>query len=294
MNIFNEKCRSFYVAFDIKDENDLDEIFEQILKDQVEYCTDFKIWYEDIMYLIMPYIDTLANLIYRAGVYCLERSKQFVLFWEKSDTHYYFTVLDIPNIDKEKISHIVKANQDAICCFAQDGFSLKIPLFSNKKPKIIYDEIFKQPVLHTYSFISGEDLLELNEYLQRLESASDMLRYAELKESEVVQLGDALHKLSSILSIYNETYAISSSLKDLSKCVNENYIGFCKNSQKLTKIFMIFFQDLKEWQSALFVKGAPSANFLDATIISNIEAIKNLITPLENRDNNELDDIFEF
>jgi len=55
-----------------------------------------------------------------------------------------------------------------------------------------------------------------------------------------------------------------------------------------------FSNDLGTWHRMVFHEGAPSVDFLDATIVANAQTIASMLSPADDSAVEDLDDIFDF
>jgi sulfur relay (sulfurtransferase) DsrC/TusE family protein len=143
-------------------------------------------------------------------------------------------------------------------------------------------------------FMDKDDLIELSDYMTDLDSSLSVLLLSKLSSQEIAFISNTLQKISALLSSYNETYDISAAIKSLGIVVGENIEECADKSQKLAKLFLGFMEDLQNWRDALFVNGASSVDFLDATLISDALMIANTIKPPETQASDDDEDIFAF
>jgi hypothetical protein len=235
-------------------------------------------------------------------------SIKFLIFVEQHKTGYYFTVTGIKNLNQSVVEEIIssqlrEASKIMKFKIVYNKLSIYAPILLDSASttcdidnrEISLDINNTDEVLTVYNFIEQDDLAELNECIAELESTFSVLQYSSLKHSEVSNISDIIKKIAFCLGSYNETYNISMTLKSLSLDIKENSDTFIEKSKVMSTIFINFSIDLKEWQEAIFAKGAPSVDFMDDTIIANSCYIANLIKPqTQTSTEDDLDDIFSF
>lgn len=103
----------------------------------------------------------------------------------------------------------------------------------------------------------------------------------------------AIEKLTSMLSLLPDTHVISDSLNQFTDLLDENSDAFLEMSKDLAHMIQSFIHDIITWKEMIFYTGAPSINFLDNSISTNVQTIKALFVVNETIEEN-LDDIFDF
>ncbi len=292
INAFAKPCLPYYTTFKISHEHDLTYFWEHLNTVHINSCTGFS----------ECYVNIAVNAIFNIGTALLKEQSSFTIFLEHNYENYYFTIADISEIAKKGIigqtlsEKLAKHSESIKFLIKNSILSLETPyaIESQHKVKENLDDIFITHNLKVFDFIDSEDLHEINECLNELESSLSILQYSDLKRSEVGMISSIIKRISSILSNYNETYNISIALKSLSENIEEFSENFMAKSKDLSIIFITFCQDLKEWKSALFETGAPNFYFMDATIITNTSYIASFINNTSSSEDISLDDIFEF
>jgi hypothetical protein len=149
-------------------------------------------------------------------------------------------------------------------------------------------------VLQTYDFMDSEDIAELESITSELQSLIVLLGGSRMGESDIMLLSGYIRRFSKILTMYNETYAISNSLKVLADDIENNIESFQEKAQDIGILCESFNRDLRLWVEKLFFEGAPSIDFLDSSILSNATMISSFIKESEEEEVEVLDDIFDF
>lgn len=158
------------------------------------------------------------------------------------------------------------------------------PLYTSQEPE----------ELHVFHFIDNEDLDDLENYSKDLISMLLPLQNSTLTQEDVLVTGGYVGKISKILSIYQETYTIANSLRELSEGIKNNVTNFQTKANEISPLFTAFSNDIAKWIEMLFHTGAPSINFLDDSICTNAQMILQFIQPATEDNVLGLDDIFDF
>ncbi len=146
--------------------------------------------------------------------------------------------------------------------------------------------------LQIYDYMDEQDFLDLEEYVKDLDSVLMLMQSSKLDMHDVEGIAYKIEKIALILSTYHETYELGTALRSLSFDIKENvqaFIGYCTS---LSAMFFSFTRDLLDWFSQVYKTGAPSVNFMDATIIANSVMISSTIKPQEVSTSTDIDDIF--
>jgi hypothetical protein len=148
--------------------------------------------------------------------------------------------------------------------------------------------------LKVFDYISQEDLSELKEFTGKLNSLMLLVGRGDVEEEDVLDIHEYLHKIASILSTYNEVYAVSKALSLLSEDLSTNVAEFIANSESLGGMCDAFSKDISKWIEMSFYTGAPSVDFMNDTIIVNCQTISSMLRTDEQANEEEFDDIFDF
>lgn len=204
-------------------------------------------------------------------------------------------VLESSTVEKKLIQHEAtkdvtiddNANANIKIEKEADGFDTKA-----SSPVIVESIETKGDALQVFDFMDEQDFLDLEEYIKDLDSILMLMQSSKLEVGDVDNIAYKIEKIASTLSTYNETYELGTSLRSLSFDIKENIEAFIGNCSRLSTMFFSFTRDLLDWFSKVFRYGAPSINFMDATIIANAVMISTTIKPHESDDSGVLDDIF--
>ena len=146
-----------------------------------------------------------------------------------------------------------------------------------------------------FNYMDPEDLDEVEELLGDLSSLMLMLGSSEIESAEVDQIVHYLQGLGKHLTVYTESYAIGRSLASLAQDIFIHKGRFHHIAKELATLSSAFVSDLQNWFQMTFYKGAPSVDFMDATIVANAQTIASMLSEDESMSSEEdMDDIFDF
>ena len=156
---------------------------------------------------------------------------------------------------------------------------------------------FTSKDLQVFDYIDDDDLVDLEEYASKLGSLMLIVGSEDITSEELVEIYTYLDKLGSILGTYSEVYPISKALTMLSQDLAAHADEFIQNSEALGPMCKAFSNDFSTWVHMSIHTGAPSAEFMNDTIVVNCETIAGMLKMNdESADDSveELDDIFDF
>lgn len=312
LNLFNEPCFPFFSTFKISHEDDLICFWDFMSELHINNCTIG----------LECRVDSALKAIYSVSMAFIRLACKLMIFVEQNDYCYYFTITGIRGLNEKIITEIIdkeiEKHKDIRYIIDVSRLSIeaynvsKLPTCSleDKKDFLSYaavssmaakpDGIFVADIkeeskeLVVYDFMEKEDLAELCDYLNDLDSSLVPLQYSSLSANEVLYLSDTISKIAIILGGYNETFNISVALRSLALDIADNVTHFIEKSHALANLLIYFDSDLKSWEKSLFEIGAPSINYMDDSIIANAVSISNLLKPAPAMQDEDIDDIFSF
>ncbi len=146
-----------------------------------------------------------------------------------------------------------------------------------------------------YSYMDSDDMAEVEEILGDLNSLILVVGRSDVEASEIADIAKYLEKLGRTISIYTESYEIGQSLSHLSREILEHTVRFQELASDLSTMSAAFSSDLQQWYKMTFFEGAPSLDFMDATIRANVETICAMLNTDDSpADEADMDDIFDF
>jgi len=146
-----------------------------------------------------------------------------------------------------------------------------------------------------FDYMDSEDLAETEELLGDLSSIMLILGSSDIEPDEVSQIAYNLEKMGRGLSTYSESFQIGQSLINLSQSISEHADRFQEIAADLSVLSTAFVSDLQSWLKMTFYDGAPSVDFMDATITANTQTIDAMLSIDESsQTEEEIDNIFDF
>jgi len=289
VNLFTKKIYSRYTNFILNSEDALSELWEYYLLDSEEKCEGLS----DVIRTVFSVSEVQLKLGITSN-----------LIVEDSEGYRYFTITEIDKIPQAIIPLLVKKNE-VKCEYINDegklSFKLlcKIEHFDEVAPNITTSmvssvpEKIMQPIaaaeevpseleftssaLEVYDYIEDEDMADLEEYSNRLSSLMLLVGGGDVSEDEVIEIYTYIEKIGSILSTYSEVYPISKALNVLAGDMSIYTAEFLENSEALGPMCAAFSKDLRNWIEQSFYTGAPSADFMNDTIVVNCNTISSML-----------------
>jgi len=242
------------------------------------------------------------------------------IYIEESDDQQYFTLVNIDVLpikvvelllkknsvtegykltDKKISFELIKAKQ-----YEQEHAEVLVPSITDVKKSIPKPSeqvessamTFVSAKLEVFDYIDEDDLQDLEEYANNLNSLMLLVAGGALEHDDVVEMCGYLDQIGALLSPYNEIYVISNALSDLSTCLSTHIEVFTENSSTLGPMCNAFSNDLMGWIEQSFHTGAPSTDFMNDTIVVNAQTISSMLkideAPIGSDD--DFDDIFDF
>lgn len=239
------------------------------------------------------------------------------VYIEESEDMQYFTLTGIEALPPKVVELILKKNE------MTEGFKLSATKISFEliKAKQYKDEALHDPIdtaqakqveiiktvqeepvamkvstaLEVFNYLDNDDMIDLEEYAGKLNSLM-LLVGSDLNEEEVAEIYSFIEKLAGILHTYSEAIDISEALASLSRDIKENIDVFLENAESFAPMCFAFSKDMSNWVEQTFYTGAPSVDFMNATIVVNCQTISGMLTmndaPADGED--DFDDIFDF
>ncbi len=310
INLFTKEIFCWQTKFFITSEDALSEFWEYFLLGSEQK-------YDNLSDVVRT-IFAIADIQIRLHVY-----SEIII--EDSEKSKFFTLTMIDELPPKVLDLTLRKNQIDCEYKIADGkisFELKkvlsveeivpevsfvAPVASNEHTEVsqnISDETIASPVefehsvqnLEVFDYIDEDDLDELEEYASKLNSLMLVVGSGGLTEEEVIEIYTYLEKLGSILATYSEVYPISKALSELSNDMATHIEEFTQNSEALGPMCKAFSNDLTNWIEMSFHTGAPSADFMNDTIVVNCQTIGGMLkmddASADGAD--DFDDIFDF
>lgn len=302
-NLFTNTIFCYKTIYLIEHEEDLAQLWESLLfkvKDSVR----------------TNLLSDLIRFIYQLGQVLLSRKVQPEIIMEENEYHYFFSLLNINTLSSKKIIQLIENYFDRVEYRLESNLlSFKIakevlPLFADAIQAAPQDKPQMQPktqphipvnatyekeaeTLRTFDFMEAEDISSLELKLGELSTQFMWMGSNELNAEDVDQIVNAFERLSSIMLLYTETQSLGIAIRDLATIIRKDEAAFIAMASQMSALCKSFTNDLTLWFKSVFYKGAPSANYMDASIISNIQMVQSFLQPHEETSLDDADG-FEF
>lgn len=291
-NLYTNKVFSRHTMFMLDSEDSIAEFWEFFLLNAKRKSNHLS----DVVRVIVAIVDKQLRLENSSRVYI-----------EESDEKQYFTLVHIDVLAKKVIESLLVKNG------MEDGYKLtdKKISFELIKTKQYIDEIkevsieeekievvsmdFVSNALQVFDYIEADDLVDLEEYSENLNSLMLLVGGGSLEQNDIIEMCSYLDRVSTLLTPYTEVYAIANAIGELSADLSSHIEEFTKNSQMLGPMCIAFSHDLMTWIRQSFHTGAPSVEFMNDTIVVNAQTIASMLKMDESAASDDnFDDIFDF
>jgi len=234
---------------------------------------------------------------------------------EADDTAVYFTINNLDVIGDLVFKLIMKKNP-AVVGYKKESEKVSFKLLHSTcedevTPEVLVEKVVEPEVIieHAsveitstntseyvvFEYMDSDDMSEVEETLNDLNSLMLVLARSDVEASEISDIAAYLDKLARTVSVYTESYRIGQSLATLSRNITENTVRFQELASDLSTMSAAFSSDLQQWYKMTFFDGAPSIDFMDATIQANVETICAMLNADDSVvDEGDMDDIFDF
>jgi len=258
-----------------------------------------------------------VRALYALGSVSLKLGIKNQIIVEESDTSLYMTMTEVEQINAKIIQLILLKNSEVHDYKIQDNkLTIRITNFALKKVELasVQKAVFLEPqavtppspaislapyvavqeTIQVYDYMDPEDLLDLKEYVGKLNSLM-LIVGGEIEAHEVEEISASLQQISRIASGYTDSYAIGQALSVMGYAIRNHNELFMAKSNDIAPMCAAFGRDLNSWIRLIFVDGATSVHYMDDTIIANAQMIESILTMDNNGDGSDgLDDIFDF
>lgn len=261
-------------------------------------------------------LSDVVRVIFTLGEEVVKLHGEPWIIVEADNNAIYFTLNKIDVIGEMHVKLIMKKNSE-ICEFKLNeekiSFKLEKVISPIAEEEVVASQVEEVPVIETvqkkdieitqtrvdeykvFDYMDSEDLLDMQEHLGDLSSLMLMLGSSRIEEKDIQLIAALLDALGKRLTIYTESFPIGRSLSDLSSEIFAHIERFKEIEKDLSTISAAFVSDLNTWLKMTFHEGAPSADFMNDTIVANTQTIISMLqledTPAEESD---MDDIFDF
>ena len=301
-NLFTSKVYNYHMDFTVASDADLSEFWEAVL-----IRLDFQRHIENL--------SDFVRFIYRLGTLQLQHKYQFHINIEEDMENFFFTLDNVQLIGCKHIDTLIeKYYGEAVHICKGNLITFLLPKIDLLKDTPIQKETPEETPerlpdkaqalsfitqndaeLKTFNILDPDELDDFEDYLFKLRSLILLMEKSSLEHSDIEELCHCFHEMASILSISNDTYVLSNALHELSNAISANQNYFQETSHQLFDFVNAFMNDLIFWKTKIFYEGAPSVDFLNDSITTNVNMLNALLLPEpESKEYEELDDIFDF
>ncbi len=262
-------------------------------------------------------LSDVIRAVYTLGDAIIKTSQRPWIIIEADNDAYYFTLNKLESLGEESVKLIMENNKEVEEYKTNsEKISFKLwktisPFVEELSPVINVDEVevpeavveshdvevtqSNAPEYEVFEYMDDEDLLDMKEHLGDLSSLMLMLGSSKLKEDDIYLIAALLDALGKSLTVYTQSYHIGKSLLNLSSEIVANIERFKEIEEQLYTLSGAFVSDLQTWARTTFEEGAPSANFLNDTIVANTLTIISMLKEDDVAVNeSDVDDIFDF
>lgn len=296
INCYTTRIYNYTLSFTITTEDDLSEFWEALLM-------RFELQKQ------IPNLNDFVRFIYQLGQVYIHYKYQFQIFMEEDTNHFFFTLTHAHLISQHTIENLIAKcveeaqyeMQGGNISFAMSKMiiptSIEVNPTTQSTPKTSKTEVVVKPakeIHRTFSFLEADDLDDLETTLDALSIMISRMNSDLLNVDEVHAVCNYLGQTAGFISTSNETFRISDALRALAADIILHKEVFIEKGEALAAFITAFVNDLIHWKEMIFYAGAPSIDFMDASIIANAEMIRSVLDPKESEDAIDLDDIFSF
>lgn len=290
INPFTNSIFCYKTTYLLENEEDLAQLWESMLsaiKDNVR--TNF--------------LSDLIRVLYQVGNTMLSKKVQPQIIMEENETYYFVSILNTNILPTHKVMEFIeKSLKTAVYKFESNLLSfqitkevyvpqteikleVKLEKTTVEAPKetVVSEVTYKKQteLLQTFDFMESEDLISLELKLNELSTQFMWMGSNELNADDVDQIIHAFERTSSILMLYSQTQTLGIAIRDLTAIIQKDEATFIEMAPQMSALCKSFNNDLILWFKSVFYEGAPSINYMDPSIISNIQMVQSFLTPVE-------------
>jgi len=296
VNVFTHSIYSYQVKFYLSNNDELAQFWETMLvrlefQHRIADLSDF------------------VRFIFRLGSYQLQKSYKCHVFLEEDEQCFYFTMDNMKLLSCEVIHNMINKFYTATCYELQgDLLSFALPKEGQETPFNISTVVdipepeakvalpictVQKETLQTYDILDVDSLHEFEHIVSKLKTEISMMGSSSLEIDDIDTMNDYIKQLAATLSISRDAYEISESLRTFSILLDEYSQPFLDMSNDLAHMMTSFVNDLVMWKDMIFYSGAPSVDFLNSSISSNVQMIRAIFIH-DDSSEEDIDDIFDF
>lgn len=281
---------------------------------RIETEEDLAQLWESLMSTIKERVQThllsdLIRFMYQLGLAMLSRQVQPHIIVEENEHSFFFSILNVNILPSRKIIRLIdhylneadyRLNPNLLSFRvvkeAAPALVETAQVTPQEKPppppvETVYEK--RAETLQRFNFMEEEDLASLELKLSELSSQFMWMGSNELASDDVDTIIDAFARISGIMMLYTQTQGLGAAIRDLSATIQKEEATFISMASQMSTLCKSFNNDLIAWYKSLFFDGAPSIDFMDASIFSNIQMIRSFLEPVQETEYGD-DEGFEF
>ncbi|MDF1881156.1 response regulator [Sulfurimonas sp. MAG313] len=293
INTFTHSVYSYQMKFFINNEDDLAQLWETLL-----VRLDFQ--------KHITHLSDFVRLIFRLGNIQLNKSYRCNVFMEEDEHNFYFTIDNMKLLQADIITKAVqRCPLNTSHKLAGDFLSFALPrlgtetssdkIMSTTETSIAPSSSITpaENILQVYDFLDKDTLNEFDFVISKLHTEIMMMGSSSLTLEDIDTMNEHIQQIASLLAGSNDSYVVSTALNELSLLLDDYSEPFLSMSNELSIMMISFINDLIMWKEMIFSTGAPSVDFLDSSISSNVHMIRAVFVS-DDHNAEELEDIFDF
>ncbi len=298
INTFTHNVYSYQLTFFLSNDDELAQFWETMLV-RLEFQNH------------ISQISDFVRFMFRLGTYQLQKAYKCHVYVEEDEHNFYITMDNMKLISAETIRQMIEKHcSSAIYEIKGDFLSFLLPRVDDNLSAMVstHASTVKEDVnpvsispsvpvtketLQTYDILDPDAIEEFDYIVSKLQTEIMMMGSSDLEMDDIDTMNEYIKKLASILSVSQDSYAISASLSDFSTLLDEYSEPFLAMSKDLSAMMRSFINDLLMWKEMIFVTGAPSVDFLNSSISSNVQMIRAVFVSDDTAEE-DMDDIFDF
>lgn len=300
VNLFTHNVYSYQLKFYVSSDDELAQFWETMLvrldfQNHIQSLSDF------------------VRFLFRLGTLQIQKSYKCHIYVEEDEEHFYITMDNMRLLGEDLIHRLIeKHTPDAVYALEDDLLSFVLPTIAHMAPLAAPVQTEQKTAaasaptptsapaaavvketLQTYDILDEEALEEFEYVISKLQTEIMMMGSSDLQMDDIDTMNEYIKKLATILSISKDAYSIAASLNEFSALLDEYSEPFLAMSKDLASMMKSFINDLLMWKEMIFHTGAPSVDFLNSSISSNVQMIRAVFVTEETAAE-DMDDIFDF
>ncbi len=303
VNLYTQQILHRQTIFYVENEEALSEFWEYFLL--------------DVRPLNVDGLSDVIRVVYALGDAIIKHTEKPWIIVEEDNGAIYFTLNKVDIIGEMVVKLIMKKNSE-VSEFKTNREKISFKLekvvtpmieeetapFMDQEVEVVADTEAKQNVeievtntqaYEVFDYMDSDDLLDMHEHLGDLGSLMLMLGSSRIEEDDIRQIAVLLDALGKELTIYTQSYPIGKSLANLSSEIFAHIDRFKEIEEEISTMSGPFISDLQTWAKMTFETGAPSADFMNDTIVANTQMFISMLQDDGSHvDESEMDDIFDF